>query len=338
MSIRHLVIRCVTLLSMLLALPAVAVAPIEISDVVVDESVSPPQLFITGSNFGNGGDVKLWLGAMPLEVLSQTDTFITAIAPADLLPGSYQLTITSGGGRVRQHDFDGVTIGAVGLTGPAGPQGDIGPPGPQGEAGPAGRSCTAVQQEGRASINCEDGSMAVVYDGAVGPAGPIGPTGSQGPVGSQGPQGPSGPQGEPGNLALANSNCPAGHFVIGFDSVGNLICSDPGQLFALPYSGHAIFIHSEYARLRNDAADGVYRNWNGSISVSWYATGAGPAAGQTATVHECLQAGWIYEWSASDVTVRRCVNRVVGTPMISDRDWLEWPPAAAALGSPWGMD
>jgi hypothetical protein len=74
---------------------------------------------------------------------------------------------------------------AVGLVGPAGPQGPAGPAGPQGPAGPAGSQ------------------------GAQGPAGP---------QGAQGPAGPQGPAGQPGLSAAGFAI--AGHVIGDADALG----------------------------------------------------------------------------------------------------------------------
>lgn len=54
--------------------------------------------------------------------------------------------------------------GAQGPAGPAGPEGPVGPAGAQGETGDSGDSCSVSQGSGSATISCEDGSMASVFD------------------------------------------------------------------------------------------------------------------------------------------------------------------------------
>lgn len=205
---------------LLFATSALAVQPLEITDVYVDESGTPYQLIVTGTNFDNGGELELWLGGIPLEVTMQPQppdySTVVANLPVGILDGSYQLVVSSGGGTVRYDDFDGVTIGAEGPAGEAGPpgpqgeqglkgdkgdkgdqgvqgpQGEQGPPGPQGEQGPPG----ADGQDGAPGPQGEQG-----WPGPVGPAGepgPEGPEGSQGEQGPPGPEGPPGPQGEQG--------------------------------------------------------------------------------------------------------------------------------------------
>ena len=160
---------------------AIAVQPLEIKSVIVDDTGDPVILMVYGENLMNGNDLELWLGNIPLGIVpgSLTNTQVHAMLPPNVMDGSYQLIATTGGGTVRFDDFDGVTIGAVGLQGEQGPPGDEGPIGPEGPAGPPGA------------------------DGAPGTAGP---QGEQGPIGPQGEQGlagasiigPQGPQGEPG--------------------------------------------------------------------------------------------------------------------------------------------
>ncbi len=65
-----------------------------------------------------------------------------------------------------------------------------------------------------------------------GPQGEPGPPGPEGPMGPAGPRGDMGPQGSPGvscepcNAAMAGQQCPEGAYVIGFDSNGNILCSE----------------------------------------------------------------------------------------------------------------
>lgn len=67
-------------------------------------------------------------------------------------------------------------------------------------------------------------------EGPPGLQGPSGPPGSQGLPGSTGSPGEPGPQGPPGStplLLMVGQNCPAGKFLTGFDSVGNILCGTP---------------------------------------------------------------------------------------------------------------
>jgi len=77
---------------------------------------------------------------------------------------------------------DSVVRGAVGPTGPLGPQGATGAQGPQGPSGPQGAT------------------------GAQGPTGPQGATGAQGPSGPQGATGAQGPSGPSANAAYDQAN------------------------------------------------------------------------------------------------------------------------------------
>jgi hypothetical protein len=177
-----------TAFCLFLSSQAIAVQPLEVTDVFVDEyttlvgETEPTTVFtVVGTNFNNGGAVELWIGDIPLRILTESSTSITAALPVgtqSILVGSYQLLVTTGGGAVRENEFDGVTIGAVGLQGP---QGDQGSPGPQGEQGPLGN---------------------VGPQGPQGIQGMTGDTGPQGPQGDPGPQGDQGPQGEGNNYRL----------------------------------------------------------------------------------------------------------------------------------------
>lgn len=98
---------------------ALAVPPLEVTEVYVDESGTPHQLIVTGNNFDNGNTIELWLGGVPLVVESTNfDPCCAVVAnlPADMPDGSYQLVVATGGGAVRFDDFDGVTLRADGLS------------------------------------------------------------------------------------------------------------------------------------------------------------------------------------------------------------------------------
>lgn len=197
------------LVTLLLAFgSASAVQPVDITNVYVDSEAEPIELTIIGENFDNGKKLELWLSGIPLEVdeASATATRIVATLPDSnppiaLMPGSYQLVLTTGGGTMRVDVFDGVAVG------------EIGP------RGADGTSCSVQQGTAAATIECTDGTSATVSDGddgargpqgepgpagargEPGPQGPRGEPGLQGPQGDQGPQGepgPEGPQGEPG--------------------------------------------------------------------------------------------------------------------------------------------
>lgn len=180
-----------------------AVQSLEITDVFVDEDTTlvgetePTTVFtIVGTNFDNGGAVEVWLGGTPLRIVTESSTLITAALPVgtqSVPVGSYQLLITTGGGTVRENEFDGVTIGAVGPQGDQGLQGDIGPQGPQGDQGLQG-------DPGIDGAVGETGPQGV--QGFPGSQGLDGPSGPQGPDGEQGPQGDQGIQGEGTNLRV----------------------------------------------------------------------------------------------------------------------------------------
>ena len=133
MSISKRVTRSLGALIILWSAGAFAVQPLEIKSVIVDETVEPVTLMIFGENLMNGSDLELWLGEdikLDVDFDSLTNTSVTATLPPGSYEGSYQLVATTGGGTVREDDFDGVTIGAEG------PQGIQGEQGPQGEHSP----------------------------------------------------------------------------------------------------------------------------------------------------------------------------------------------------------
>jgi type VI protein secretion system component Hcp len=202
---------------------ALAVQPLDITEVAVVETDQGTQLQITGVNLDNGGDIELSVGGVPLaiEPETQTPTEVTATLPdgVTLMPGSYQLLATTGGGTVRVDEFNGVTIGATGLVGPQGPQGDTGPMGPAGPAGPEGPQGDIgptgpigpqgpAGPQGLAGLQGPQGDAGPT--GPVGPAGPAGPQGDAGPAGPQGPAGPEGPQGLTGPQGPQGEQGPPG--------------------------------------------------------------------------------------------------------------------------------
>jgi hypothetical protein len=203
--------------ALLWASSAFAVQPIEITDVYVEEGVvldgetDPTTLFtITGVNFDNGGAIELTLGIYPLRVLSQTDTVVEAALPlgmSSVEPGSYQVVATTGGGTVREDEFDGVTIGAVG---PQGPKGDPGADGQDGVDGINGQDGS----DGQDGANCYDGIGTSVAD-CIGPQGPAGEDGADGAPGTDGAPG------VPGSPGLAN--------LIATDSLVGVACDAFGN-------------------------------------------------------------------------------------------------------------
>ena len=204
-------------ISLLFGFQAFAVAPLEITDVTVDESEN--QIQIKGLNFDNGNSLEFWLGGELLTIVSREfePNCCTVIAelPANIEPGSYQLVATTGGGAVRYNDFDGVTIGAEGPVGPQGPQGDIGPigpqgiqgiPGPQGEQGPIG-PVGAQGPKGDTGPQGPKGNIGPQgLQGDLGPQGPKGDTGAVGPIGPEGPAGIPGPEGPQGAIGPPGFN------------------------------------------------------------------------------------------------------------------------------------
>jgi hypothetical protein len=105
--------------------------------------------------------------------------------------------------------------GPQGPPGPQGPKGDTGATGATGPAGPAGPT------------GPKGDTGATGATGPAGPAGPTGPKGDTGATGATGPAGPAGPIGPPGpGVDLANQTCPTGAFVTGFNSLGNIVCSN----------------------------------------------------------------------------------------------------------------
>src|SRR4051794_14301718 len=104
-----------------------------------------------------------------------------------------------------------------------GPQGLQGPQGPKGDTGATG----AIGPQGPVGPKGDTGAT-----GATGPQGPVGPKGDTGATGATGPQGPkgdtgaTGPQGPAGPNRLPNQTCPSGAFVTGFDTLGNIVCSN----------------------------------------------------------------------------------------------------------------
>jgi hypothetical protein len=94
---------------------------------------------IFGSHFGNQLP-EVSLDAAALVVTAFGPAKILANLPVGLVPGSYRLVVTGGGGSPRIGSLD-VTIGAVGPQGPQGQPGTpgrVGPQGPPGLAGPTG--------------------------------------------------------------------------------------------------------------------------------------------------------------------------------------------------------
>jgi hypothetical protein len=177
--------------------------------IAVIPSSQPPQLTISGNNFGT---VKpdVTLDGLPVSVMSYTNTVVVVTVPSSIEsnPGTYKLTLKNNSSygdedNSRVANFL-VAIGGVGPAGPAGPQGIAGPTGP---AGPAGAS-------GGAGLQGPPGPTGTAgLAGPVGPAGPsgnTGPAGPAGPVGATGSVGPVGPIGSTGPAGPAGATGPAG--------------------------------------------------------------------------------------------------------------------------------
>jgi Collagen triple helix repeat (20 copies) len=151
---------------------------------------APYQLVITGQNFGAAqGTVQLNL--LDVAIAFWTDTQVVVFLSPNIYPATYRLTVN--GQKQNETDtMEGVTIGAVGPTGPTGPPGPKGVPGATGSPGTTG----ATGPQGAA--------------GPIGAAGPKGDTGATGATGPQGAIGATGPQGILGPMGPAGLQGPAG--------------------------------------------------------------------------------------------------------------------------------
>jgi sugar lactone lactonase YvrE len=147
-SMRKVTLRALILaLTLALACPAFLHAQVHVysPDLVTINSaqvnLSTRTIAISGNNFGNQLP-EVSLDATSLVVTAFGPAKIQANLPVGLVPGSYRLVVTAGGGPPRFGSMD-VTVGAVGLQGPQGLQGPpgmqgrVGPQGPPGVAGPA---------------------------------------------------------------------------------------------------------------------------------------------------------------------------------------------------------
>jgi Collagen triple helix repeat (20 copies) len=154
------------------------------------ESTNGLVLTVQGTGFGTAPGVALGGVILGGVVVNSIGTSLTASSPA-LPPGTYELTVQSGGNKSIAFEMTLGAQGPVGLTGPQGPAGAAGATGPagaQGLPGPAGASGAA-------------GSS-----GAAGPQGPAGPSGATGAAGPQGPAGPSGAAGPAGPAGAAGAS------------------------------------------------------------------------------------------------------------------------------------
>lgn len=189
-----------------------ATAPIIFSAVV---NTTNNRITINGANFSPSGLAPTVVFATTtLTVLSFTNHSAVARLPAGFAAGSYSLTITNS---VPQTGTFGVTLGAVG---PTGPQGPTGPAGAQGPAGPAGSA------------------------GAAGPQGAPGPQGAQGPTGPQGPPGPAGPS-HAYSSSCVNCNVPMTSYSTTLASLN------------LPGGSYTIAARTDIQVTNNPGSDGV---------------------------------------------------------------------------------
>jgi hypothetical protein len=196
---------------------------------------SQQTLLVIGEGFDRRFlQTRAFLGDMELDLEGVTDRELVAAIPASLVPGTYRLAVTFGGGRLfRVEAF--VTVGSSGPPGPTGPIGPIGPtgppgpPGPQGAVGPRGSTGPegATGPAGPPGAVGPRGPAGPV--GPVGPAGPMGLTGLPGPAGPPGPEGPAGPAGASARESLAGIRCPAGRLLYGFDDSGLPLCAPASE-------------------------------------------------------------------------------------------------------------
>ena len=163
-------------------------SPIVIS---ASESVDGKTLFVQGSGFGTAPSVSFGGVILTSVVVNSIGTQITAATPA-LPPGTYQLTVVSGGNRSAAFEM---TRGAQGPQGPAGPAGPAGPigamgllgpmgpagePGLQGPAGAAGAGVTfylrhksvggEISSGDATTVSCDAGDTAISGGGFSAPA------------------------------------------------------------------------------------------------------------------------------------------------------------------------
>ena len=93
-----------------LSIPALATFGLRIEQVAISADGNRTELVITGVNFDNGRDPKVFLNGIPLQVTSAGPNVITAWTPADLVPGSYEIAVRTGLAAARRDTFEGVTI------------------------------------------------------------------------------------------------------------------------------------------------------------------------------------------------------------------------------------
>ena len=100
--------------------------------------------------------------------------------------------------------------GAIGSTGPTGPQGTIGPTGPQGTTGPTGPIGVTGPQGTTGPTGIQGPIGGTGPTGLQGTTGPTGPQGTTGPTGPQGTTGSTGPQGITGPVGSTGATGPQG--------------------------------------------------------------------------------------------------------------------------------
>ena len=177
------------LLAALAAATAAAAAPssLIVKSVVVDDTVAPCLMTISGEGLGRDEPI-VRLDDTDLLVTYHDETLIDAELSDCSLVGDYLLEVITGSAPSKRYE-DLLTLGEVG---PEGPQGPVGPEGPQGPAGPEGPQGPVGPQGPQGAVGPQGPQGEV---GPQGPQGPVGPQGIQGPIGPEGPQGPQGPEG-----------------------------------------------------------------------------------------------------------------------------------------------
>ena len=206
-----------------IAWPTLAFAQSPHAPAITEARADAGVLHVFGFNFA--GRPRVTLGAATLTVISTTATRIQALVPASVVPGSYLLTVTTGGhddnrGYDGKYDESWITIGAIGAQGPAGSPGADGATGPAGPAGATGPSGAP----GAAGIPGLQGPQGV--------QGPVGATGATGPMGATGAAGPAGaggilqssavivsrqrvPEDNAFDVVIVEALCPAGSVLTG---------------------------------------------------------------------------------------------------------------------------
>ena len=247
MSIRTVLLLTIAALLSSLGMTVSAAPPgghLNISQVLVDDPNDPTSITIVGTDFLFGPDAPIvTLGEYvdPLDIVGDpTNEEIVALLPESIIAGDYLLTVATGTGQSQNDEYD-LTIGAVG---PKGPQGEQGPEGPQGAPGEKG-------DKGDPGAQGEQGIQGL--QGETGPPGPKGDKGEQGLAGVPGMNGQDGANcydgigdsvddciGPPGENVAAGQQCTDGA-VVGFDAVGNIICSSEPP----PSTSKTVFVTQE---------------------------------------------------------------------------------------------